>query len=146
MTADIVTLPNKKISSRPDNAWYSEVVEYTSTTRIGFDVIEADGTAIVFREIEGKIGFVPCPDVGTAMVVLLMLHHELKASLVAYDFDSEDGFHCRAADEQLDELFTHYGPHLKLMGEHGLPPFDEAFDRTAHTERVYDGLEIIPMG
>lgn len=145
MTDNIVTLPSKKISSRPDNAWYSEVVEYTSTTRIGFDVMEADGTAIVFREIEGKIDFVPCPDVGTAMIVLLVLHHELKASRVAYDFDSEDGFHYRAADEQLDELFTHYGPHLKMMRVHGLPPFDEAFDRTAHAERVFDGLEIIPM-
>jgi len=103
----------------------------------------ADGSVIVFREVQGEIGFVPCPDIGTAMVVLLMLHHELRASRVAYDLNHRDGFHHTAADEEIDEMVRHYMPHVRLLKDHGLKPFDEAFDRDAHQRCLEEGLEIV---
>ena len=146
MSADIVTLPaggkTAPVGRPTEGVEYSDEVAYTSTTKIGFDAM-TDGSVIVFREIEGEIGFVPCPDIGTAMVVVLMLHHEVKASRVAYDLNHREGFHVGAADEIVDEMVQHYLPHVRLLKDHGLKPFDEAFDRVAHQERVYDGLEVI---
>lgn len=146
MSADIVTLPAgtkaAPIARPTDGVDFSEEISYTSTTKLGFDAM-ADGSVIVFREVQGDIGFVPCPDIGTAMVVLLMLHHELRASRAAYDLDHRDGFHTGAADEEIDEMVRHYLPHIRLLQDHGLKPFDEAFDRHAHQLSIEDGQEII---
>lgn len=146
MSADIVTLPaaakDAPVARPAEGVEYSDEVSYTSTTRIGFDAM-ADGSVIVFREVQGDIGFVPCPDIGTAMVVLLILHHELRASRAAFDLDHRDGFHTGAADEEIDAMMQHYAPHVRLLKDHGMKPFDEAFDRYAHQRSIEDGQEII---
>lgn len=137
MTNNVVPLSPKP--QRPADAIASEVLEYTSTTAIGFDVLP-DGAAQVFRCVNGVMGFMPVPDAGTACTILLLLHHEVMNSR-AGDLTWREGFNAEYVAEELADITAHYAPVSKLLADHGMKPFDEAFDVVDHLERVQDGRE-----
>ena len=128
---------------RPENPSFSEELVYCSQVSIGYDGLE-DGSVTVFRRIGDVVGVVPCPDIGRAFTVLLLLHREIRLSAKAGDLTGYDGFHVEAVEVELDELFQHFGPHLRIIHENSIVPFDDAFDRDAHFESVADGREILP--
>ncbi len=139
MTSTVVEL-RPKITARPSDAVYSEELRYSSKVAIGLDVLE-DGTAVVFRQVEDELSFVPTPDAGTACTVLLLLHHEIKASRKAGDLSYRDGFSMGYVEEMIDELFAFYKPVLKILTENGCTEFDAKFERDQHIERWHSGKE-----
>ncbi len=139
MMAEVVEL-RPKITARPSDAIYSEELRYSTKVAIGLDMLP-DESVIVFRQVEDEIGFIPCPDAGTACTVLLLLHHEIKASRKSGDLSYRYGYSMGYVEEMIDELFAFYKPVLKILTENGCTEFDEKFERDAHIERFSTGEE-----
>ena len=77
----------------------------------------------------------PCPDVGSAAVILMLFHFEIVEAKQTVGLSGKNGFEIEVAESELADIVNHYGPIPKVLGENGMPKFDDVFSRDHHLQR-----------